>query len=129
MLWSIIIKWGSIVFCALQDYNDHVAEISAKLVAIMDSLFEKVLSKVRATVTLSFFKDILHTLSRLIPPLCCCCFPQYEVKAPMPSACFRNVCKQMSKMHEAISELLPEEQMQVGLDSLFCNIYIYYIII
>lgn len=32
----------------LQDYNDHIAEISAKLVAIMDSLFEKVLSKVRS---------------------------------------------------------------------------------
>lgn len=29
-----------------QDYNDHIAEISAKLVAIMDGLFEKVLSKV-----------------------------------------------------------------------------------
>uniref|UniRef100_G3Q7S7 Vacuolar protein sorting-associated protein 54 n=1 Tax=Gasterosteus aculeatus aculeatus TaxID=481459 RepID=G3Q7S7_GASAC len=65
-----------------KDYNDHVAEISAKLVAIMDSLFEKVLSK-------------------------------YEVKAPMPSACFRNVCKQMAKMHEAISDLLPEEQTQM----------------
>ncbi|XP_069023152.1 vacuolar protein sorting-associated protein 54 isoform X1 [Embiotoca jacksoni] len=65
-----------------KDYNDHIAEISAKLVAIMDSLFEKVLSK-------------------------------YEVKAPMPSACFRNVCKQMAKMHEAIYDLIPEEQMQM----------------
>ncbi|XP_044045393.1 vacuolar protein sorting-associated protein 54 isoform X2 [Siniperca chuatsi] len=65
-----------------KDYNDHISEVSAKLVAIMDSLFEKVLSK-------------------------------YEVKAPMPSACFRNVCKQMAKMHEAISELLPEEQTQM----------------
>uniref|UniRef100_A0A1A7Y6A8 Vacuolar protein sorting-associated protein 54 n=1 Tax=Iconisemion striatum TaxID=60296 RepID=A0A1A7Y6A8_9TELE len=65
-----------------KDYNDHIAEISAKLVAIMDSLFEKVLSK-------------------------------YEVKAPMPSACFRNVCKQISKMHEAIFELIPEEQTQM----------------
>lgn len=65
-----------------KDYNDHIAEISAKLVAIMDSLFEKVLSK-------------------------------YEVKAPMPSACLRNVCKQMAKMHEAINELLPEEQTQM----------------
>uniref|UniRef100_A0A3Q3NCK9 Vacuolar protein sorting-associated protein 54 n=1 Tax=Mastacembelus armatus TaxID=205130 RepID=A0A3Q3NCK9_9TELE len=65
-----------------KDYNDHIAEISAKLVAIMDSLFEKVLSK-------------------------------YEVKAPMPSTCFRNVCKQMAKMHEAIYELLPEEQTQM----------------
>lgn len=44
-------------------------------------------------------------------------FPQYEVKAPMPSACFRNVCKQMAKMHEAISELLPEEQTQVRINT------------
>uniref|UniRef100_A0A8C2IJS0 Vacuolar protein sorting-associated protein 54 n=1 Tax=Cyprinus carpio TaxID=7962 RepID=A0A8C2IJS0_CYPCA len=65
-----------------KDYNDHIAEISAKLVAIMDSMFEKALSK-------------------------------YEVKAPMPSACLRNVCKQMAKMHEAINELLPEEQTQM----------------
>ncbi|XP_051561157.1 vacuolar protein sorting-associated protein 54 isoform X2 [Myxocyprinus asiaticus] len=65
-----------------KDYNDHIAEITAKLVAIMDSLFEKALSK-------------------------------YEVKAPMPSACLRNVCKQMAKMHEAINELLPEEQTQM----------------
>ncbi|TSK18080.1 Vacuolar protein sorting-associated protein 54 [Bagarius yarrelli] len=65
-----------------KDYNDHIAEISAKLVAIMDSLFEKALLK-------------------------------YEVKAPMPSLCFRNLCKQMMKMHEAIYELLPEEQTQM----------------
>lgn len=42
---------------------------------------------------------------------------QYEVKAPMPSACFRNVCKQMAKMHEALYELLPEEQTQVTYDN------------
>lgn len=41
---------------------------------------------------------------------------QYEVKAPMPSLCFRNVCKQMAKMHETIYELLPEEQTQVSDD-------------
>lgn len=33
----------------------------------------------------------------------------------MPSACFRNVCKQIAKMHEAIFDLLPEEQTQVSL--------------
>ncbi|XP_042301331.1 vacuolar protein sorting-associated protein 54 [Sceloporus undulatus] len=65
-----------------KDYHDHIAEISAKLVAIMDSLFDKLLSK-------------------------------YEVKAPVPSTCFRNICKQMAKMHEAIYDLLPEEQTQV----------------
>lgn len=47
--------------------------------------------------------------------LCSCYHPQqYEVKAPMPSGCFRHVCKQMTKMHEAIHELLPEEQTQVS---------------
>ncbi|XP_005989608.1 vacuolar protein sorting-associated protein 54 isoform X2 [Latimeria chalumnae] len=65
-----------------KDYNDHIAEILAKLVAIMDNLFDKLLSK-------------------------------YEVKAPVPSNCFRNVCKQSAKMHEAISDLLPEEQTQM----------------
>uniref|UniRef100_A0A8C1NFA4 Vacuolar protein sorting-associated protein 54 n=1 Tax=Cyprinus carpio TaxID=7962 RepID=A0A8C1NFA4_CYPCA len=76
--YSILRHFGHIT----KDYNDHIAEISAKLVAIMDSMFEKALSK-------------------------------YEVKAPMPSACLRNVCKQMAKMHEAINELLPEEQTQM----------------
>ena len=33
-------------YFSLQDYHDHIAEISAKLVAIMDSLFDKLLSKV-----------------------------------------------------------------------------------
>nr|XP_056712715.1 vacuolar protein sorting-associated protein 54 isoform X2 [Euleptes europaea] len=65
-----------------KDYHDHIAEIAAKLVAIMDGLFDKLLAK-------------------------------YEVKAPVPSACFRNICKQMAKMHEAIYELLPEEQTQM----------------
>lgn len=54
--------------------------------------------------------------SRLLNDLLLLC-PQYEVKAPMPSVCFRTACKQMMKMHEAISELLPEEQMQVRLNT------------
>ncbi|XP_057699841.1 vacuolar protein sorting-associated protein 54 isoform X2 [Corythoichthys intestinalis] len=65
-----------------KDYNDHVSEIWAKLVAIMDGVFEKALTK-------------------------------YEVKAPMPSSCFRNVCRQMLKMHEAINDLLPADQTQM----------------
>ncbi|KAM8946105.1 vacuolar protein sorting-associated protein 54 [Pelodytes ibericus] len=64
-----------------KDYNDHIAEISGKLVSIMDGLFDKLLSK-------------------------------YEVKAPVPSMFFRNICKQMAKMHEAIYDVLPEEQTQ-----------------
>ena len=40
---------------------------------------------------------------------------QWEVKAPMPSVCFRNICKQMAKLHEAITELLPQCQIKVSL--------------
>ena len=39
---------------------------------------------------------------------------QWEVKAPVPSACFRSVCKQISKMHEAVIEILPADQIQVS---------------
>ncbi|CAO2640771.1 Vacuolar protein sorting-associated protein 54 [Lemmus lemmus] len=76
--WSMLRHFDHIT----KDYHDHIAEISAKLVAIMDSLFDKLLSK-------------------------------YEVKAPVPSPCFRNICKQMTKMHEAIFDLLPEEQTKM----------------
>lgn len=76
--WSLLRHFDHIT----KDYHDHIDEISSKLVAIMDSLFDKLLSK-------------------------------YEVKAPVPSPCFRNICKQMTKMHEAIFDLLPEEQTQM----------------
>jgi vacuolar protein sorting-associated protein 54 len=36
--------------------------------------------------------------------------PKYEVKAPIPFPCFRNICKQMTKMHEAIFDLLHKEK-------------------
>ncbi|KAJ8309174.1 hypothetical protein KUTeg_014048 [Tegillarca granosa] len=37
---------------------------------------------------------------------------KWEVKAPVPSTCFRNVCKQISKMHEAVIDILPLDQIQ-----------------
>ena len=33
----------------------------------------------------------------------------------MPSACFRSLCKQIVKLHEAISDLLPTIQVYVSL--------------
>ena len=38
---------------------------------------------------------------------------QWEVKAPMPSQCFRAICRQISKMHEAVIDILPTNQIQV----------------
>ncbi|KAJ7409756.1 Vacuolar protein sorting-associated protein 54 [Willisornis vidua] len=103
-----------------KDYHDHIAEISAKLVAIMDSLFDKVLSKanIRAIISSSLFVNDVVVTIQFFPELCkapwgSVTFPEYEVKAPVPSACFRNICKQMAKMHEAIYDLLPEEQTQM----------------
>jgi len=31
----------------------------------------------------------------------------------MPSSCFRAICKQMAKLHEAIIDILPQEQVKV----------------
>ncbi|XP_071789704.1 vacuolar protein sorting-associated protein 54-like isoform X2 [Asterias amurensis] len=66
----------------LKDYNDHVQEISNKLVNIMDDSFRQLLS-------------------------------MWEVKAPVPSTCFREVCKRVRKLYEAIADLLPPEQIKV----------------
>lgn len=65
----------------LKDYQDHIDEISNKLVTIMESMVDQQLSR-------------------------------WEVKAPMPSACFRAICKQMAKLHEAIIEILPQNQVR-----------------
>lgn len=37
---------------------------------------------------------------------------KWEVKAPMPSMCFRSICKQISKMHEAVLDILPADQVK-----------------
>ncbi|XP_076464051.1 vacuolar protein sorting-associated protein 54-like isoform X2 [Babylonia areolata] len=37
---------------------------------------------------------------------------KYEVKAPMPSQCFRSVCKQLAKLHEALLGVLPQQQVR-----------------
>ena len=49
-------------------------------------------------------------------PLCIdwCCNFQWEVKAPMPSPCFRAICKQTAKLHEAIVDILPQTQVRVS---------------
>ncbi|BFZ07694.1 hypothetical protein BsWGS_10733 [Bradybaena similaris] len=37
---------------------------------------------------------------------------KYEVKAPMPSQCFRTICKQLAKLHEALLGILPLPQLR-----------------
>ncbi|CAG5127416.1 unnamed protein product [Candidula unifasciata] len=37
---------------------------------------------------------------------------KYEVKAPMPSQCFRTICKQLAKLHEALLGILPQPQLR-----------------
>ncbi|XP_023236700.1 vacuolar protein sorting-associated protein 54-like [Centruroides sculpturatus] len=65
----------------LKDYNNHINELSNKLVTIIGSMFENQLAK-------------------------------WEVKAPVPSSCFRSISKQLTKFHEAVSDLLPLEFLQ-----------------
>lgn len=53
-------------------------------------------------------------------------FIQYEVKAPMPSQCFRTICKQLAKLHEALLGILPLPQLRVSakLLSSLCSCFI-----
>ncbi|XP_076364754.1 vacuolar protein sorting-associated protein 54-like isoform X2 [Tachypleus tridentatus] len=37
---------------------------------------------------------------------------KWEVKAPVPSPCFRVISKQLNKLHEAVADLLPPDQLQ-----------------
>ena len=40
---------------------------------------------------------------------------QWEVKAPMPSQAMRGAVKQITKLHESVSLVLPEAQVEVSL--------------
>lgn len=64
-----------------KDYRDHIAEISVKLVSIMDTVLQGILNK-------------------------------YEVKFTPPSQTFELLLKQTTRFYEAISDLLPEEQVE-----------------
>ncbi|GAB6021709.1 hypothetical protein CHUAL_004290 [Chamberlinius hualienensis] len=37
---------------------------------------------------------------------------KWEVRPPVPSPCFRAICKHLSKLHEAIAGILPPDQVQ-----------------
>lgn len=53
--------------------------------------------------------------SKLVSILDCvieACFSKWQVKAPMPSREIRTICRQISKFHETICDLLPGQQIQ-----------------
>ncbi|KAK2170701.1 hypothetical protein LSH36_1g18004 [Paralvinella palmiformis] len=77
-----------------KDYNDHIMELANKLVFIMHNMLE-----------LSLTKQVKNLITYLYAN-------QWEVKAPMPSCSFRNISKQMTKLYEAIADLLPRDQIQ-----------------
>nr|CAB3267649.1 vacuolar protein sorting-associated protein 54 [Phallusia mammillata] len=37
---------------------------------------------------------------------------KWEVKAPVPSSSFRGICKQLTKFHDTVSALLPQDQIR-----------------
>ena len=36
------------------------------------------------------------------------------MKAPVPSSCFRSLCKQISRLHEALGDILASEELHVS---------------
>ncbi|CAB3381281.1 Hypothetical predicted protein [Cloeon dipterum] len=61
---------------------------------------------------MSHCKEIENKLLALICGLVSREVSQWDARPPVPSNSFRNVSKHMRKLHEAISEVLPEKQVQ-----------------
>lgn len=47
------------------------------------------------------------------------CISTYEVKAPVPSQCFRTICSQIEKVHQILFDIMS----QTGLIKLFTDIH------
>ncbi|XP_022239536.1 vacuolar protein sorting-associated protein 54-like isoform X2 [Limulus polyphemus] len=57
-------------------------------------------------------QEIVHKLITIIDHMFELQLSKWEVKAPVPSSCFRAISKQLNKLHEAVSDLLPPDQLQ-----------------
>ena len=64
-------------------------------------------------VSYKLFVSLLYNLKILSLYVLKNLFLQWDAKAPMPSSCFRSVCKQMTKFHEVIVDVLPQHQVKV----------------
>ncbi|XP_005105432.1 vacuolar protein sorting-associated protein 54 [Aplysia californica] len=58
-------------------------------------------------------EEINHKLVSISENMAEAQLSKYEVKAPMPSQCFRSICKQMAKLHEALVGILPLPQIRL----------------
>lgn len=57
-------------------------------------------------------QEIFNKLVAIMDESLSQCLSTWVVKAPVPSPCFREICKRNKKLHEAISVLLPAEQVK-----------------
>ncbi|XP_071832408.1 vacuolar protein sorting-associated protein 54-like isoform X1 [Apostichopus japonicus] len=57
-------------------------------------------------------QEIFNKLVAIMDDSLSQCLSTWVVKAPVPSPCFREICKRNRRLHEAISVLLPSEQVK-----------------
>lgn len=57
---------------------------------------------------------VRNKLKELTAEMVGACVSQWELRAPMPSACFRQLCKQINKLYEDINGVLEQRQLEVG---------------
>lgn len=65
-----------------------------------------------------------HTYVRACVACTSLYYPQWEIKAPIPSASFKAITKQMVKLHEALVDILPEDQLAgvfSGIEEVLCR--------
>ncbi|KOB71573.1 Vacuolar protein sorting, partial [Operophtera brumata] len=57
-------------------------------------------------------KEIENKISTIVSNMLCSQLSGWEAKPPVPSQTFRNISKHLVKLHEALIDILPSEQIQ-----------------
>ncbi|KAF6027023.1 VPS54 [Bugula neritina] len=86
-----------------QQFIVYLAESKAVLLRHLDSVVDEY--KQHARVVRDKLREIAAGMIHS-------CVNQWEIRPPMPSLCFRTLCKQMKKYHEAICDVIEPTQLQ-----------------
>lgn len=82
----------------------------------MEEVFKSIFSKVNAVIFLCklpfcICKNAAFVKKKIVFILY---FQQWEVKAPMPSQAMRSAVKQITKLHESLSAVLPGAHVEAS---------------
>ena len=81
---------------AARDYSDHLGELERKIIQIVDAALQHQLARYPSTFNMHISQPSSHIL-----------IDSWERKPPVPSPSFKAIGKQLSKLLEAVQDVLP----------------------